>query len=341
MRLRTLNRYVLATIICLMLLTTTAYGGVKGQCANCHTMHNSQNGESLTDTPSANLTKGDCVGCHTGNNTGTNTTPYVLSTTIAPYDTSLAGGNFYWVLEDDRMGHNVSGIPTMTGDGVLDVAPGDEGMGQFGCTTGCHATLFNPKTSDGKTLPTGCEGCHIDTKHHAPAQAVGAIATEEHGYYRFLSGHSGGSGVHGIEDPKWEYMASMHNHNEYLGDTDKYSSAPTMTNYCTGCHGDFHNQQDTAGNWIRHPSDAVIPNSGEYSLYNVYDPAVPVARPDLAAIEETAMLGDGDMVMCLSCHRAHGSPYPDALRWDYDHMVAGDGGYASGTGCFKCHSDKD
>ncbi|NOR60144.1 MAG: hypothetical protein GQ469_05880, partial [Methanosarcinales archaeon] len=74
---------------------------------------------------------------------------------------------------------------------------------------------------------------------------------------------------------------------------------------------------------------------------NVYDPEVPVARPDLEAIEETGLLGEGDMVMCLSCHRAHGSPYPDALRWDYTKMVAGDAGNWAGTGCFKCHADKD
>jgi hypothetical protein len=48
-------------------------------------------------------------------------------------------------------------------------------------------------------------------------------------------------------------------------------------------------------------------------------------------------------VMCLSCHRAHGSPYNDMLRWDYDGMVAGNGsgGGNDGTGCFKCHSEKD
>lgn len=46
------------------------------------------------------------------------------------------------------------------------------------------------------------------------------------------------------------------------------------------------------------------------------------------------------MVFCLSCHRAHGSPYPDMLRFDYSEMQAGGGG-ATGTGCFKCHSAKD
>ena len=190
-------------------------------------------------------------------------------------------------------------------------------------------------------LDTGCEGCHLKTMHHSPTQAEGTPALAENGYYRFLPGHNGGGGVRGIEDNRWEFNADRHNHNEYLGDPDKHGSNHTMTRYCTGCHNDFHNQQDTAGNWIRHPSDAVIPSGGEYALYGVYDPTVPVARPDLYGIEETFMVEDGDMVMCLSCHRAHARRYEDALRWDYNGMVAGNGGDYSNTGCFKCHSDKD
>ena len=337
------NKYVtsaLAAMICLTLLTLNpVYAKVQGQCADCHTMHNSQNGTALETLPSANLTKGNCVGCHTGTNTGTNTTPYVY-TPNAPFDSSLAGGNFHWVLENDAMGHNVKGIPGMLGDVALkDGAPGGEIM----CGDSCHITLADPKVGFDTPTPlaTGCEGCHLRVAHHAPKQEEGKPTTEEHGYYRFLSGHMGGDGVHGIEDSDWEYTANMHDHNEYLGDPDKYGNDNTMTRYCTGCHGDFHDQKDVAGNWIRHPSDAVIPSTGEYALYNMYDPKVPVARPDLNAISETFMLGDGDMVMCLSCHRAHGSRHPDALRWDYTQMVAGDGGYAMGTGCFKCHSDKD
>ncbi len=47
------------------------------------------------------------------------------------------------------------------------------------------------------------------------------------------------------------------------------------------------------------------------------------------------------IVTCLSCHRAHGSPYADLLRWDYDTMIAGNAGDATGKGCFVCHTTKD
>ena len=197
-------------------------------------------------------------------------------------------------------------------------------------------------------LATGCEGCHLAPKHHAPQQAAGTAAVEANGYFRFLSSHDGPQyGVHGIEDSGWELNATSGIHNEYLGAANPNNGgsgfsgvgANTMTGYCTGCHGNFHVQQDANEKWIRHPSDAVIPIDGEYAAYTVYDPNVPVARPSLTAVSGTVTPGT-DMVMCLSCHRAHGSPNDDMLRWSYTGMVAGGGG-SDGTGCFTCHSEKD
>ncbi|RLA81698.1 MAG: hypothetical protein DRG33_00080, partial [Deltaproteobacteria bacterium] len=42
-----------------------------------------------------------------------------------------------------------------------------------------------------------------------------------------------------------------------------------------------------------------------------------------------------DQVQCLSCHRAHGSPYPDMLRWDYRNWPGG-----GMNGCAVCHTSK-
>jgi hypothetical protein len=246
----------------------------------------------------------------------------------------LAGGNFYWATVDGAKGHNVKGIPDMSVDPVLTKAPGDVGTAT-GCTS-CHGSLYTAPE-----IATGCQGCHREPKHHAPQQAADAVATVDNGYFRFLSGHMNGAfvGAHGIEDSDWQYTKGATDHNEYLGSTANKTN--TMTGYCVGCHGDFHTQLDGNNNWIRHPSDAVLPNSGEYTAYTAYDPNVPVARPDLTAITATgSVANNADMVMCLSCHRAHGSPYDDMLRWEYSGMVAGGGG-ADGTGCFKCHSEKD
>ncbi|MEA1990722.1 MAG: cytochrome c3 family protein [Thermodesulfobacteriota bacterium] len=236
-------------------------------------------------------------------------------------------------------------------------APGDTGIATT-CTNSCHVTLLTPDSVGGNPLATGCQGCHLEPKHHAPQQAADAPALEVNGWFRFLSGHTGGTsgsgyGVEGIEDADWQYTTSTTDHNEYLGNVGEHDTGNggmqtlgnTMTGYCTGCHGNFHLQLDAAvgGNWIRHPSDAVIPDSGEYASYTSYNPIAPAARPDLSGYTgPSATVSPGtDLVMCLSCHRAHGSPYDDLLRWEYDGMVAGGGGTGDGTGCFVCHTEKD
>jgi predicted CXXCH cytochrome family protein len=114
-----------------------------------------------------------------------------------------------------------------------------------------------------------------------------------------------------------------------------------MTAFCCGCHGKFHEKEDdSSGNWIRHPVDSKIPIASGFEDYTIYDPLIPVGRPVLSGwIGPSPVVNEGgtekkDMVICLSCHRVHGSPYPDILRWDYDTMV-------SGKGCFTCHTSKD
>ena len=361
-----MKRLLFLTVLCTgiaMFLAGPVCAKVTGVCSNCHTMHNSQGGSHMIinttiDGESSgpegggypSLTRGSCVGCHTGHNV-VGSFPFVYDTDAVTYGTdTLAGGNFKWVVTDDAKGHNVLGIPDMTADGVLAAAPGKPAGG---CANTCHTSLFNASTGGGPSMETGCDGCHLEPKHHAPQQADGTPALEANGYFRFLAGHNGapttGDGVEGIEEVDWELNAAAGVHNEYLGDVGSHLENltggfaeldNTMTAYCTGCHGNFHVQEDGSANWIRHPSDAVLPTDGEYAAYTVYDPIAPVARPDLTTIAATNTVVPGtDMVMCLSCHRAHGSPYDDLLRWEYSGMVAGGGGDT--RGCFVCHTEKD
>lgn len=333
--------------------SSPAEAKVTGPCVNCHTMHNSQDGTSVsTDGPYETLLTDDCVGCHSSTSSsttyplGNSTVPVVNYTGGEPVD-YLAGGNFWWVADsggnDDTKGHNVLGIASQDLNITADEgAPGNA----FDCTNSCHKTLAVAQTAVAD-LGRGCQGCHLNVMHHADDSAT--VVDSTGGWYRFLSGHMSGDGhgVQGIEDDDWQATKGSGDHNEYLGfvGVDKTNSAAfynlgnTMTAYCSGCHGNFHVQQDS-GRWVRHPSDAVIPQSGEYAEYTTYDPIVPVARPDLsgyAGSSETVTPGI-DLVMCLSCHRPHGSPYNDILRWDYAGMIAGGGG--SG-GCFTCHTQKN
>jgi predicted CXXCH cytochrome family protein len=342
---------------------------VSGVCGDCHTMHNSQDGDpTATEGPYTALLMDDCVGCHSSSDSsptktiGESTVPVVYNLSKPNYNPgTLAGGNFYWVSQPDgdAKGHNVLGISDRDSN-LFEKAPGG-----FSCGgSACHDSLAVEHNIAEIPFGSGCQGCHLRPAHHADdsATVIGAEKPSTDGYYRFLSGHISGEGygVCGIEDSDWQASYGPGDHNEYLGFSgeDKVKEWPgliylafselghTMTAFCCGCHGKFHQEQNTSGEWIRHPSDAVIPDTGEYAdAFGAngtgtgnYDPNVPVARPNLTILKSTVEIGT-DLVMCLSCHRPHGSPYDDLLRWDYGDMLAGGG--SNTTGCFACHTKKD
>ena len=346
----------LITIICVFLLNGKALAKVTGRCDNCHTMHNLQGGEIVDPGgPNPNLIKTDCIGCHSRSDQqtiyqiGGCNVPVVYNSGGVVYNQTLAGGNFYWVTLDDTKGHNI-----FSPDGNLDRAPGvssGSGCGQ----DGCHDNLDRPATAGNNRK--GCLGCHMVSNswnasgfHHAddndPLDLL--IDSPEEGWYRFLSGHQSGEGhgASGIEDTDWEQTVDADDHNEYLALSGTKTSPgnfsaldSTVTAFCCGCHGNFHVEQDYTGAWIRHPSDAVIPITGEYAGYITYNPLAPVGRPSLNGwTGPSSLVNEGgteekDMVICLSCHRAHGSPYPDILRWDYSDRAT--------SGCCICHTSKN
>ena len=118
-----------------------------------------------------------CVGCHSS---ATSSTYYDLDGCNVPVvfykggsapTSYLAGGNFWWVKEgmsgaDDTKGHNVFLNET---DDNLDEAPGDMGFASCG-TNGCHSNLHLAASGTGfdeLNGKYGCEGCHLNVKHHA------------------------------------------------------------------------------------------------------------------------------------------------------------------------------
>lgn len=370
-----LTAAVLVAVFC-----SPAMAKVTGVCSNCHTMHNSQNGRPMVvggsgagwdadgnwvgdpqATPIETLLIADCVGCHTSTSNqtiieaGGSRIPIVYNT-VEP-NKPLAGGNFYWVNATgygDAYGHNVYGISDE--DELLSEAPGNQqgcgsNGGDGGMERGCHYSLAEiddqHQAHGGKT---GCEGCHYYVSHHDSGTPNTATSA-----YRFLEGHNPDCYVIGKEDSDWEANPSPTVHNEYKGEPDDFAwdgdgfsnlhRSKNMSSYCKGCHSDFHWQTATKTDltWVRHPSDAVLPIEGEYTAYTIYNPVAPVARPDPLDVAAPGLVShgaDGDMVMCLSCHRPHGSPYADLLRWQY----TGDGGCeaqdTSKCGCFVCHTQK-
>lgn len=315
--------------------------------------------------PLGSLLKSDCVGCHT--NAASTETIVDLGNSRVPIvynpggglqyppeggtNAALAGGNFYWVDQDQANGHNVF---VTKPDTVLTEAPGRTVRGASSdpeCAN-CHMTLA--------TAESGCQGCHL-AKHHADDSAE--VVSMTGGWYRFLgdlmlpilTGNTSTNGVMGIEEPNWEQNPSESAHNGYFGTTNRYSKSHmsylqdyAIGQFCTGCHGAFHHPayqidgsgMEAGGAWIRHPSDVLLPDEGEYASYNTYDPMAPIAKPDLAGQRNSSVVEPGtDIVNCISCHRAHGSPYPDMLRWDYGKCETGNGD--SDCGCYSCHTGKD
>jgi len=356
---------ILVLIVGLVGLYGIAQAKVSGVCSNCHTMHSSQSpwpSEWGSGGPYQTLLVNSCIGCHTGENDGTNTTPYVYSESEPTYGTNtLAGGNFYWVANGcNECGHNVTDIPGVSEDSNFSQTPGlVSGTTCSACHGGGNMVLA-PKEYNG-VYYSGCQFCHC-VKHHGDdsGPVVGLDDTVVNNHYvkpkyRFLSldsfhptsfteGNYKFYGVAGIEDGDWEYTVSSSDHNEYCGavSSEDYSGAShSISRYCAACHWGFYG--DSTGHWKRHPSDYALPDSGEYADYTTYNPLAPIARPEstltsMTVASSTVTPGE-DQVSCLSCHRPHGSPYPDMLRWDYENECKA-GTADPDCGCFVCHTKK-
>lgn len=283
---------------------------------------------------------------------------------------TLAGGDFYYVTLDDTFGHNVD-VVDPDGDGILTTPPGwDNGLG-----TGIN---FDNPTWTEPVRCAGTYGCHGDHRqadifaaisgaHHGDDGEVDGTTVGKS--YRWLDG------ILGKEDVDWEWTRADNSldHNQYKG-VDRYKGADddivgntteTITYLCGQCHGQFHNNNagreagitNADAAWMRHPVDYDMANTAdtdEYAFYpngsgiiiaRPYSTATPVASADVTAVLATVNLqqstaDDTAIVTCISCHRAHASPYADLMRWDYANDC--NAGIANADcGCFNCHTAKD
>ena len=328
---------------CLILLTqpNLCEARVSGVCSNCHTMHNSQQGSAVdSDGPHLSLLNTSCLGCHSSSTSDTidgSGTPIVYNSGSGGPTKPLAGGNFYYVTTaggGDRMGHNVLGTEDAT---LHKIPPGavnnDPLPGIMSCagTTGCHGD----KTIAGSgETPDGSDTLAISGAHHSTGSIDGSTIGKS---YRFLDG------ITGTEDDKWEQNPSSTVHNIYKGAArtdDDTATAGTISSLCAYCHTYFHNGNEEGTSpvdgtiwgtpWVRHPTDfdmSTALNNPAINYPSTYNTEVPIAYD-----------GTKEIIMCLSCHRAHGSPNESILRWDYRAWP----GDTSGTnGCGVCHTDKD
>ncbi|RLG69847.1 MAG: hypothetical protein DRO04_02750 [Candidatus Iainarchaeum archaeon] len=341
-------KVLILIIIVLIMIKHIVLAKVSGPCSNCHTMHYSQSGAIKPswgkEGPYQNLLINDCVGCHSAGDSSTWKNSIGAPIVYNPGEPSyggLAGGNFYYVTQNDTYGHNVVAIPGVDQDEYITKTPGHvDGK----TCSGCHGS--------GNMVLTKCVFCH-NPKHHGDENGP-VVGDDEEVKYRFLSldyfhphtfqeGAYNFYGVAGIEDDDWERTVSSTDHNEYCGAAssgDYEGKSHSINRYCAACHWGFYG--NNTEHWVRHPSDYALPDSGEYANYTTYNPLVPIARPEnilTSMTNSSSSVTPGvDQVSCLSCHRPHASPYPSILRWDYNACL---NGQANSCGCFVCHTEKD
>jgi len=356
---------VVITSLLLIGIPFPLFAAITGECANCHTMHNSQDAAVMADYgeagqpwkgsgPYDSLTRGDCLGCH-GIGTskivtiGTSEVPQVYHTAAGD---DLAGGNFAYIL-----GTKGSGASDAKGHNVIDIGDSEDTLTQ---PPGHHAG-----TNLGVNITcSGILGCHgkrasgqiLKGVHHQNADGKLDTADQVYNSYRFLYGVKGFENTSGSY--KWQNY-DKDNHNEYFGANTPMSyggvcgichtpqgiqpTNHTISGFCGTCHREFHTLQgiggDTSTPFDRHPTDIILPASGEYASYNgvgnYYSVQAPVARTTAPNSISNTVIPGTDAVMCLSCHMAHASNYPDMLRWDYSTIELGGSG-----GCLICHTSK-
>jgi len=340
------NLHTWVLVLLLVVLPTTLLAKIPDDivCSNCHTMHNSQAGESMTSTSLYGLLLSTCSGCHTGLD-GTspivaNTqAPAVMQSSSPPGNSSgsnnmLAGGSFYWVAttggNTDNTGHNVIGLSSEDAD--LGTTPPGNGGTPLGSQLTC----------------AGSRGCHGNSGIQNEVQALKAHHQDDTApldgssvgmSYRFLSS------VIGSEDADWEYTYASDDHNQYKGGAIWNSAATdTITSVCARCHGDYHGNPGVgttgASPWVRHPTDIDLSTyGGEFANYITYEVFVPVASTSgLTLVDSNVQTAGNGIVTCISCHRAHGSQYDSIMRWDYR---AWPGTVDPIYGCGVCHSSKN
>jgi cytochrome c553 len=283
-----------------------------------------------------------CLRCH-GSEEGA-----VLGTNPLAPPPERGAGNFVFLFET-----NLNDAP----DGASNIIPGDTGGHNLVAPGHGLAADTRHSLSPGGSFPAGEMGC---TSCHDPHGNDG---------FRHLHGTGpvqGGLEVFSYPAPDAEGIAldgageSGNNHTAYRGG---------MSDWCGNCHGQYHDDIQTpvvpgGGEPLEHPSDQ--PMDGQIrSRYNAYngddDPlggTVATAYLTAAPFEDRSNTttsssgpGGGGRVMCLTCHRAHATSSPAALRWDFrvafldlDGAVSGSypipNPYLSptqGTLCSKCH----
>jgi hypothetical protein len=332
-----------AVLLCLGFgVTAQAFhsGGV-AHCDGCHTMHNSEDGKSIIEggTPGVtgdSLTKGTdpsstCLVCHEGSRSYHVLSPSATITNLTP------GGDFQWLKkkyswvgrgnpsrDGQSFGHNIIAADYgLVQDTNLDKAPGGEFQSAWLACSSCHDPHGKKVDKVGPIISSGSYGAQ-------------PTATTDVGNFRLLAdiGYTPGPGVqYNVRPPVARTGSGAQEKDNLHTDYGK-----GMSEWCATCHTQFlaggkgehkHPASNTATlgqgnialNYNAYVATGDLGNSADQS----FDQFVPFERQktSTADLDETSTQGpdSNSNVMCLSCHRAHASAFPNAGRWDFEQAL--------------------
>ena len=323
-------------------------GGV-GTCNACHVMHDSSEGLMVAVSPSGapgllleESPSDVCLRCH-ATELGA-----VLGTNPLMPPPERGGGNFIFLFET-----NINDAP----DGASNVIPGETAGHNLVAPGHGLAADTRHSLSPGGSFPAGelgCTSCHDPHGNDGFRHLHGAGPVQDRlFFFSYPAPDAEGIALTGAAE-------SNTNHTAYRAG---------ISDWCGNCHGRYHDDVQTlvvpgGGDPLEHPSDEIFDGEirDQYNVYNGDDDPLggTIATAYLAAVpfqdassDTTSTLGAGagSRVMCLTCHRAHATSSPAALRWDFrvallieDGVVSGSypipspyPGPTQGTLCTKCH----
>lgn len=317
-------------------------GGV-GSCQGCHIMHESEDGFIPASGPTgAWLMRGDtssevCLSCHADNQ------GEVLGADPLVPPPEYGGGKFIFLVED-----NIND----SADGLLNPLGGHAG-GHNVVAPG-YGLYADPdkNMSPGGSYPASVLGC---TSCHDP---------HGNGQFRLLldQGQQSSNGFLFTSPAPLAVGINLNASPEGPGNHTAYQQG--WSAWCGNCHGQYHQQGSM--NPFDHPSRRGLGGSQRNS-YNSYDgtdnptgggfataylPELPLESIS-ATIDQISGASAGDRLSCMTCHRAHATSAPSALRWDGNVTYLVDDGAISGSYaipspyasvgqrslCEKCHWD--
>ena len=151
-----------ALLLATPMMAAAANQGIVGDCSDCHTMHNSVQGQqvaitglsgTLATTGIQNLLKFDCIACHANPDATTNTftlpggsiVPQVYFANAGDANPDLAAGNFWF--SDAATGAATADQSQRHGHNVIDIRAADNSNADaFGAPPGnYHASSHGPK----------------------------------------------------------------------------------------------------------------------------------------------------------------------------------------------------